>query len=62
MPEADIRNVLVIGAESGHIRTTDSWVLGRFLRDYDDRVDEELKNEAPRSELALICLRIAFEH
>lgn len=43
MPDADMTNTLVIGAESGHVRTTKTWVLGRLLRDGDDRLDKELE-------------------
>src|SRR6187402_327767 len=42
MPDADMVNTLVIGAQSGHIRTTKTWILGRLLRDGDDRVDKEM--------------------
>lgn len=45
MPETDIANTNVIGADSGHIRTTSSWVLGRLLRDEDDRIDEKMGGE-----------------
>ncbi|GAB1319241.1 RDD domain-containing protein [Madurella fahalii] len=45
MPDADMTNTMVIGAVSSHSRTTKSWVLGRLLRDEDDRVDEEMKRE-----------------
>lgn len=45
MPDADVDNTVVIGAGSGHIRTTKSWVLGRLLRDFNDRMDKEMENE-----------------
>jgi hypothetical protein len=45
MPDADMANTIVIGAQSGHIRSTKSWVLGRLLRDIDDIVDKEMKHE-----------------
>ncbi|KAL7956780.1 hypothetical protein V8C34DRAFT_287791 [Trichoderma compactum] len=45
MPETDMANTNVIGADSGHVRTTSSWVLGRLLRDEDDRIDEKMKGE-----------------
>ncbi|KAL7928853.1 hypothetical protein V8C35DRAFT_316940 [Trichoderma chlorosporum] len=45
MPETDIANTNVIGADSGHVRTTSSWVLGRLLRDEDDRIDDKMKDE-----------------
>ena len=45
MPDADMTNTMVIGAVSSHSRTTKSWVLGRLLRDEDDRVDGEMKQE-----------------
>jgi hypothetical protein len=46
MPDADIDNTLVVDAETGHHRTTKSWVLGRLLRDEDDRLNKTMKNEA----------------
>lgn len=45
MPDADVPNTLVVGSKSGHSRFTTSWVLGRLLRDANDRVDKELHNE-----------------
>lgn len=45
MPDADVPNTMVIGSKSGHSRFTTSWVLGRLLRDANDRVDKELHNE-----------------
>ncbi|UKZ69027.1 uncharacterized protein TrAtP1_010041 [Trichoderma atroviride] len=45
MPDTDMANTNVIDAASGHIRTTSNWVLGRLLRDEDDRVDEDMKHE-----------------
>lgn len=36
MPSADFRAV-VIGAKSGHARDNKSWVIGRLLRDYEQR-------------------------
>ncbi|KAH6627466.1 hypothetical protein F5144DRAFT_273344 [Chaetomium tenue] len=45
MPEADMTNTMVIGAVSNHSRTTKSWILGRLLRDEDDRVDTQMKQE-----------------
>lgn len=45
MPDTDMANTLVIGATSGHRRTTKSWVLGRLLRDFGGRVDAEMKHE-----------------
>ena len=47
MPNTDIVNAIVIGSESGHVRTTSSWILGRLLRDLDDRLDSSMKNEQP---------------
>lgn len=38
---------MVVTAETGHSRTTSSWVLGRLLRDTNDKVDEEMSGEAP---------------
>ena len=45
MPDTDMANTLVIGVTGDHRRTTKSWVLGRLLRDFDDRVDEDMKHE-----------------
>ena len=45
MPAADVDNTIVIGAKSGHARATKSWVLGRLLRDFDDLVDESMRDE-----------------
>jgi hypothetical protein len=45
MPDVDVANTLVIGSRSGHSRVTTSWVLGRLLRDANDRVDKEMHNE-----------------
>lgn len=45
MPEADMANVYVVGAASGHSRSTSTWILGRLLRDADDRVDREMCQE-----------------
>jgi len=42
MPDTEMVNTLVIGAVSGHIRTTKTWILGRLLRDGDDLVDKEM--------------------
>ncbi|KAJ5662683.1 hypothetical protein N7462_011609 [Penicillium macrosclerotiorum] len=38
---------MVIVAQSGHSRITNSWVLGRLLRDTSDKMDEEMRGEAP---------------
>lgn len=45
MPDADMTNTTVIGSVSSHSRGTKTWVLGRFLRDEDNRVDDEMKQE-----------------
>lgn len=45
MPPADMANTIVIGAQTGHVRTTSCWILGRLLRDLDDRLDEEMRDE-----------------
>ncbi|KAF3278367.1 hypothetical protein TWF132_001219 [Orbilia oligospora] len=45
MPDADIDETLVIGAKSGHCRSTKSWILGRLLRDFNDAVDQEMSKE-----------------
>lgn len=46
MPDADVSNTTVIEAQSGHSRTTSTWILGRLLRDFNHGVDKEMKNEA----------------
>jgi hypothetical protein len=46
MPDTDMANTLVIGAASGHVRTTKSWILGRLLRDLNDKLDDEMADEA----------------
>jgi hypothetical protein len=43
MPNSDMVNTLVIGAMTGHQRS--NWVLGRLLRDFDNRHDVEMDNE-----------------
>lgn len=45
MPDTDMANTLVIGAATGHVRTTKSWVLGRLLRDLDDSLDADMAGE-----------------
>ena len=47
MPPVENTNTMVVTAETGHSRTTSSWVLGRLLRDTNDKVDEEMSGEAP---------------
>lgn len=46
MPNADVEGVLVMDTDSGHSRVTKNWVLGRLLRDMDDRLDGERTHEA----------------
>ncbi|KAI1080627.1 hypothetical protein F5B20DRAFT_579874 [Whalleya microplaca] len=51
MPDADMANTCVIGARGvdynlgGHSRNTNNWVLGRLLRDENDRVDADMRHE-----------------
>ncbi|KAK6541497.1 hypothetical protein TWF694_007305 [Orbilia ellipsospora] len=45
MPEVGVSNVTVIGVESGHIRITGSWVLGKLLSFLNDTVDEDMSIE-----------------
>jgi hypothetical protein len=45
MPDTDMVNTSVIGLQTGHSRTTKNWILGRLLRDEDDRVDQEMEHE-----------------
>ncbi|KAJ5908234.1 hypothetical protein N7495_000916 [Penicillium taxi] len=47
MPPIENTSMLIIAAESGHSRTTTSWVLGRLLRDISDRLDEEMSVKQP---------------
>ncbi|KAJ6186444.1 hypothetical protein N7519_007745 [Penicillium mononematosum] len=47
MPDTDMANTMVIAAGTGHVRTTSNWILGRLLRDMDDRDDSSAKNEQP---------------
>jgi hypothetical protein len=46
MPESETA-ITVIDNNSGHSRDTRNWVLGRLLRDFNDRIDEEMKYEQP---------------
>jgi hypothetical protein len=45
MPACDTPEPEVIGAESGHKRTTKNWVLSRLLRDLEYGIDKEMLNE-----------------
>ncbi|KAJ4396161.1 hypothetical protein N0V93_000380 [Gnomoniopsis smithogilvyi] len=46
MPDATTPgSTLVIGAASGHIRTTYSWLLSKFLEDFNERIDREMEDE-----------------
>ncbi|BDD57975.1 hypothetical protein MAP00_003288 [Monascus purpureus] len=48
MPDSEIRNLLVIGAQTEFIRQTKCWILGRLFRDLDAAVDSEMdQNEGP---------------
>ncbi|AEO68450.1 uncharacterized protein THITE_14002, partial [Thermothielavioides terrestris NRRL 8126] len=44
MPESET-SFVVIDTNSGHSRVARNWVLGRLLRDFNDRLDEEMKDE-----------------
>lgn len=46
MPPVESANTMVITTETGHSRITNSWVLGRLLRDTSDKVDDEMSGEA----------------
>ncbi|KAI1119808.1 hypothetical protein F5Y10DRAFT_283765 [Nemania abortiva] len=46
MPDADVDGIVVVDVDTGHRRTTKSWVLGRLFRDEDNRLINSLKNEA----------------
>lgn len=45
MPDTDIPNTIVIGTKTGHSRTTNSWVLGRLLRDLNSEYDRNMQQE-----------------
>ncbi|RMJ15819.1 hypothetical protein CDV36_004538 [Fusarium kuroshium] len=45
MPPADVEGVLVVGADTGHSRTSSNWVLGRLLRDLTNQFDQEMQSE-----------------
>ena len=45
MPDACMANTIVVGATSGHVRTAKSWILGKLLKDLEDGMDEEMKDE-----------------
>ncbi|RSL44927.1 hypothetical protein CEP54_014486 [Fusarium duplospermum] len=45
MPPADVEGVLVVGADTGHSRTSSNWVLGRLLRDLTNQIDQEMLSE-----------------
>ena len=47
MPDTDVSNAMVIGVQSGHIRTTKSWILGKLYRVLDSGVDTDMKAEQP---------------
>jgi hypothetical protein len=47
MPDTDVSNAMVIGVQSGHIRTTKSWILGKLLRVLNDGVDADMNAEQP---------------
>lgn len=47
MPDSDSK-LSVIDTNSGHSRDTTNWILGRMLRDFNDRLDDEMKDEQPR--------------
>ncbi|KAL2884223.1 hypothetical protein SGCOL_000162 [Colletotrichum sp. CLE4] len=45
MPPSDVEGVMVLGADSGHVRSSSSWVLGRLFRDLNYDVDKEMRPE-----------------
>lgn len=45
MPDVAYGSTVVVGAASGHIRISTSWVLTKFLADLDEKVDREMKHE-----------------
>lgn len=45
MPAPDVDGVMVVGADSTHLRNSSSWVLRRLLRDLTYKVDEEMHHE-----------------
>jgi hypothetical protein len=46
MPQSDT-SIVVIDTYSGHARDSRNWVLGRFIRDYNDRLDADVRDEEP---------------
>lgn len=44
MPDTDV-TVTVIDTESGHHRESKTWILGRFLRDFNYQLNNEMKDE-----------------
>ncbi|RYP32559.1 hypothetical protein DL767_005171 [Monosporascus sp. MG133] len=49
MPDTDLAGTLIISALSGQCMTTKNWILGRLLRDEDDRFERERSLEQNRS-------------
>ncbi|EPS42039.1 hypothetical protein H072_4023 [Dactylellina haptotyla CBS 200.50] len=56
MPDTDMANITVTGIDTGHARTTQSWLLGKLLHDLNDKLDQEMEKEMrhmpPNSEKA----------
>ncbi|PCG91083.1 Hypothetical protein PENO1_095750 [Penicillium occitanis (nom. inval.)] len=46
MPESET-SLMVVDTNSGHGRTTSTWVIGRLFRDFNDRLMESMKDEEP---------------
>lgn len=52
MPDADVTDLLVINARTGHVRTTKTWLLGRLYRDVEIQMDKEMVKEQPHASSA----------
>ena len=64
MPKTDMANALVVGAQSGYIKETKTWILGRLLKDSDHLAKKELKrrlvgSDSPPNRIQWNALRIS---
>lgn len=48
MLSSDLSNTIIVHAESGHCRASTNWVLGRILRDAQDRVHANKLSKKPK--------------
>lgn len=53
MPNTDLANALVVGVQSGYIKETKTWILGRLLKDADSLTKGELEKRHAKSESPL---------